>query len=213
MSLGFFICVTGGMSPATPKLMVKMNKEILLKVLCKLPKAGEHHNSGSHPPVAVPYCSGLSFSFWFLSLDLVLLYSPEWPWTHDAPASASGVLVVQAYAISSDVWNFIFSCFNFLTFFVCMWVGVWGGKKRASDSVKLGLQVVGSPLRWVTGTELWSSQRSVLLTAEPSLQTLDVPFNPMIFLLWKGEKERKPGIHMTCPLYSSLGGQEVGELS
>lgn len=26
------------MSPATPKLMVKMNKEILLKVLCKLPK-------------------------------------------------------------------------------------------------------------------------------------------------------------------------------
>lgn len=38
MSLGFFICVTGGMSPATPKLMVKVNKEILLKVLCKLPK-------------------------------------------------------------------------------------------------------------------------------------------------------------------------------
>lgn len=38
VSLGFFICVTGGMTPATPKLMVKMNKEILLKVLCKLPK-------------------------------------------------------------------------------------------------------------------------------------------------------------------------------
>lgn len=49
--------------------------------------------------------------------------------------------------------------------------------------MKLGLQVVGSPLRWVMGTELWSSQRSVRLTAEPPLQTLDVSFNPMIFLL------------------------------
>jgi hypothetical protein len=36
--LGFFICVTGGMILATPKLMVEMNKEILLKVLWKLPK-------------------------------------------------------------------------------------------------------------------------------------------------------------------------------
>lgn len=72
------------MTPATPKLMVKMNEEILLKVLCELPK---QENTVTAEVI--------------LKWAVIQLLSPPFRLGLVIQPRVALNLIVQAYAISS----------------------------------------------------------------------------------------------------------------